>query len=232
MKLVKVIPHVAAVACVLLCARLALWQFDRAEEKQQLLDQWDSAGAVELSGDDIPDLFAPVSARGHFDPERHVLLDNQTRQNHPGVHVFTPFHPENSDQIFMVNRGWQPWTRRDGHLPEVTTAEGPMTLSARFSDTPRVGLQIGEAGPLDPEQWPNLMTYYDTGRIRDALGEKVVDGVLLLDPDHPAHLSGDAWPTVNMGPERHQGYAFQWISIGLAIITIWLILTIRGLRKS
>ncbi len=232
MSLIRILPHLAAFVAVVLCARLALWQFDRAEEKQALLDQWDNAEAAQISGEHLPELFAPVQARGRLDPERHVLLDNQTRNNHPGVHVFTPFRPEGSDLVFMVNRGWQPWNRREGELPSVNTPEGTLTISARFSDIPRVGLQLGQTSPLDGEHWPNLMTYYDTQRIREVLGPEVVDGVLLLDPEHDAHFTGDPWPTVNIGPERHQGYAFQWISIGLAIITIWLVLTIRGLRKS
>ena len=232
MKLIRILPHLAAVAAVVLCARLALWQFDRAEEKQALLDQWETAAAADISGEQLPELFAPVQARGQFDTRRHVLLDNQTRNNHPGVHVFTPFQPEQSEQIFMVNRGWHPWNRRDGDLPAVSTPDEPITLSGRFSDIPRVGLQLGQASALDGDTWPNLMTYYDTDRIREALGPNVVDGVLLLDPDHDAHLSGDPWPTVNMGPEQHQGYAFQWISIGLAIITLWVVLVIRGWRKS
>jgi hypothetical protein len=36
----------------------------------------------------------------------------------------------------------------------------------------------------------------------------VQDRVILLDPDHPAHLSGDEWQPVTFGPERHRAYAF------------------------
>lgn len=225
------LPHAVALLALLLCARLALWQVERAEEKEQRLAQWQNASTLELGSDQVPERFARVSARGRFDPEKHVLLDNQIRNNHPGVHVFTPFHVQGSSTIYMVNRGWQPWERDARQAPRFSTPQDPITITARASDAPRVGLQIGEAAPLDPDNWPNLMTYYDTERIREALGDRVAEDVLLLDPDHPAHLSGDAWPRVNMGPERHIGYAFQWVSIGLAILLIWLILTIRKFRQ-
>ncbi len=225
------LPHAAALLCLVLCVRLALWQIERAAEKEQRLAQWEDAPAVALGPDQQPERFATVSALGRFDPERHVLLDNQIRNNHPGVHVFTPFRMQGSDTTYMVNRGWQPWDRNADRTPRFDTPRGPVTITARVSDAPRVGLQLGEAADLDPANWPNLMTYYDSDRIRDALGASVADDVLLLDPDHPAHLSGDQWQRVNMGPERHIGYAFQWASIGLAIFLIWLILTIRKFRR-
>ncbi|MEE4638820.1 MAG: SURF1 family protein [Wenzhouxiangella sp.] len=226
------LPHLAALAALLLCARLAIWQLDRAEEKEQRLQQWQTAPAMTLDPESPPPLFATVSTVGSFDAERHVLLDNQIRNSHPGVHVFTPFRPSNSETIYMVNRGWQPWDRNAAQAPTFTAPQGLTAITARVSDAPRVGLQLGEAAPLDSTSWPNLMTYYDSQRIREALGTKVADEVLLLDPNHPAHLSGDEWARVNMGPERHLGYAFQWASIGLAIFLIWLVLTYRKFRRS
>ncbi len=229
----RALPHLAALIVIVACLRLAVWQGERAEEKADLLAHWDSADTIELAaiGDEAAPRFAEVSASGHFDTRRHVLLDNQVRNNHPGVHVFTPFHPDGSEHVYMVNRGWHPWDRRSGAPPEFATPDGPVTIRGRLNDPPRVGLKIGEAEPLDTENWPNLMTYFETDKIQAVLGEEVREQVLLLDPDHPDHLSGDDWQLVTMGPERHQGYAFQWFSIALAVFLIWLILTVRPLIR-
>jgi surfeit locus 1 family protein len=226
----QLVPHLAAILVLVLCARLALWQVERAGQKQLLVDQWASAPAGALVDFVKLEHFARASGPGQFDPQRHVLLDNQVRQNHPGVHVFTPFILENGDTV-MVNRGWQPWDRRAGSLPELETPESSLIISGRVSEPPRVGFQLGSASPLDPGAWPNLMTYYDSDLISSALGASVADRVLLLDPDHPAHLSGDAWPAVNMGPERHIGYAVQWASIGTAVLLIWIFLSYRTWRR-
>ncbi len=224
------LPHMVAVLVLLGCGRLAMWQMDRAEEKQALLDQWETAPSASLAENDL-DNYTPVSGTGRFDPTRHVLLDNQVRNNHPGVHVFTPFHPDDSDRIVLVNRGWQPYDRRSGQWPEFETETASIDLSGRISPPPRVGIQIGRAEPLDAEQWPNLMTYFDLEHLQEAFGPELADRVLLLDADHPAHLTGDEWRPVTMGPERHRGYAFQWTSIGIVVFLIWIILTIRALRK-
>ena len=229
----RAIPHLAALVVIVACLKLAAWQWDRAEEKHTLLTEWDRASAASLSAeaDERPGQFARVAADGRFDREHAVLLDNQMRNMHPGVHVFIPFQPHGSDRIWMVNRGWQSMPRRD-HLPELDTPAEAVRITGRLSDPPRVGVQIGRAEPLDPDNWPNLMTYFDLERIRDALGPKVQDQVILLDPDHPAHLSGDAWQPVIFGPERHRAYTFQWTSIAVAVFIIWLTLTLRSYRRS
>lgn len=228
--LLRIIPHLAAIVVLALCLRLALWQLDRAEEKQLLIDQWESAPAGALSDFAGLDHFALASGVGRFDLQRHILLDNQTRNHQPGVHVITPFELDDGTLI-MVNRGWQPWDRRSPAPPEFATPSGPVNISGRVSEPPRVGFQLGQPLPLNVESWPNLMTYYDTGLIAAALGRELTDRVLLLDPEHPAHLSGDAWPTVNMGPERHIGYAVQWVSIGSAVLFLWIFLSYRSLRR-
>ncbi len=226
----QLIPHLAAILVLVLCARLSLWQLDRADEKTRLVEQWQSAPVGELVEFDELDQFALASGAGRFDDRRHILLDNQLRQNHPGVHVFTPFELDNGRMV-IVNRGWQPWDRRGGELPEFDTPEAPLSISGRVSEPPRVGFQLGSQSPLDSEDWPNLMTYYDTELIGEALEVELSDRVLLLDPDHPAHLSGDPWPVVNVGPERHIGYAVQWASIGTAVLLIWLGLSYRAWRR-
>lgn len=226
----QLIPHLAAILVLLLCARLAWWQFERADHKQTLLDQWESAPAGALIEYDELAQFAEAAGYGQFDPMRHVLLDNQIRNNRPGVHVFTPLTLENG-RLLMVNRGWQAWDRSVTAFPEFATPDSPLMVSGRVSDPPRVGFQLGTAAPLDADRWPNLMTYYDSDLIGEALEVELSDRVLLLDPDHPAHLSGDPWPTVNMGPERHIGYAVQWIGIGTTVLVIWIFLSYRAWQR-
>ena len=227
-----IVPHLVAVIAIALCVRLALWQLDRADEKQQLLSQWETAAELSHQAlDTNPAPFSRVRLLGRFDEQRTVFLDNQVRQNHPGVHVFSPFLLDEGERIVLINRGWQPWSRRSGEWPMFETPAELVEITGRLSEPPRVGFQLGEEPPLNTEQWPNLMTYFDMARLRDAFGAQLFLDIVLLDPDHSAHLSGDDWAPVNMGPEKHFGYAFQWASIGTAILVIWLSLTLRNARR-
>lgn len=228
-----VLPHLIATAVVFACLRLAFWQLDRAEEKEQMARQWEQAPAVELATLDTqsaPD-FALVQGLGTWDTQRHVMLDNQIRNNHPGVHVFSLFKPLDGGPLLLINRGWQPWLRRSGQWPEIETPDSVVQLTGRLSPPPRVGFQLGAAQALDAENWPNLTTYFDLERVREVFGPEVLDQVVLLSPDHPQHLTGDEWQTIVMGPERHRGYAFQWFSIGSAVFAIWAFLSYRQLRR-
>jgi len=223
------VPQLAALLVLSMTVRLAFWQLDRAEEKADLLARWERTQAVELAGhalDRIPDLTV-VRASGRFDSQRHVLLDNQTRNNHPGVHVYSLFKPDNASPPFLVNRGWQPWLRSSGRWPDFDTREGVVEISGRLTQAPRPGVQIGEALPLDADQWPNLMTYLDLSKVREVFGPQLADRVVLLNPEHSQHLTGDEWPRVNMGPDRHRGYAFQWAAISAAVLILWVGLTLR-----
>lgn len=230
--IIRWLPHLAAILVILVCARLAAWQFDRAEEKRGLLQAWEQAGAIEL-GAEVPSgtAYSRVRATGRFDASRNVLLDNQIRAGQPGVHVFTPFRPEGLDRTWLVNRGWHPLPSRQGPLPEVETPGGSLAIVGRLVAPPRVGRQLGQARPLDAGDWPNLVTYMDLDRIQAALDTDLADRVILLDPGHPAHLTGDAWRPVNFGPDRHRAYAWQWMTMAVAVFLIWVGLTWRNFRK-
>lgn len=230
---IRWLPHLAAVLVILMCARLAVWQFDRAEEKRGLLQAWEQADALALD-EPVPEgaAYAHVRATGHFDTSRNILLDNQIRDGQPGVHVFTPFQPQGMDRSWLVNRGWHQLSSRQGPLPEVASPAGNLAIDGRLVSPPRVGLELGEARPLDPANWPNLVTYLDLSRVETALGRELADRVILLDPAHPAHLTGKPWRPVNFGPDRHRAYAWQWITMAVAVFFIWVALTWRSIRNS
>ncbi|RFF31933.1 SURF1 family protein [Wenzhouxiangella sediminis] len=231
--IIRSIPHLAAVLVILMCSRLAVWQFDRADEKRGLMQAWEQAGEIAL-GEPLPAdaTYAEVRATGTFEPSRNVLLDNQIRAGQAGVHVFTPFRPDGMERSWLVNRGWHPLASRQAPLPRVGVPETATSISGRLRSPPRVGRQLGEARPLDADNWPNLVTYLDLDRVEQALGSQLADRVILLDPAHPAHLTGDDWRPVNFGPDRHLAYAWQWITMAVAVFLIWVALTWRKIRKS
>ena len=232
--LLSLLPHLAAVLVIALCGRLALWQFDRAEEKRALLADWAQAPAVSLDAatEESPVRFERIQARGRFDGDRQILLDNQIRQGRTGVHVFTPFLPADGGPAWLVNRGWHALEDRRAALPAVPAPDGQVSLRGRLAPPPRVGLQLGEARALSGTDWPVLVTYLDLSRVASALHRPLAERVILLDPGHSAHLTGDDWQPVNFGPDRHLAYAWQWITMAVVVFLIWVTLTWRHLRRA
>lgn len=231
MRIRALIPHLAAVSVVAGCLWLMNWQIDRAADKRVVLQQVETAPVRAL--DSIrPESTTParVTGTGRFGPDRQILLDNQVHDRQPGVHVLTPWI-FGEGRIILVNRGWSAWPDRSAERPDPRPPPVE-SVSGLLVDPPDVGLRLGDALPLEPDEWPNLMTYHEFEALQEVFGEALLPQVVQLDPDHPAHLTGTPFPVVTFGPERHLGYAFQWGLMAAVVTAIWIGLTSRALRRS
>ncbi|MEM1081948.1 MAG: SURF1 family protein [Pseudomonadota bacterium] len=214
---------------------LMFWQLERAEYKSALMEDWTAAQVTDISLiGKHPALPQRVVANGRFDDTQQVLLDNQVRDFQTGVHVFTPFITD--DRVILVNRGWAFWPTRTAALPDPKLEQRLWTMSTQINGMlngpPEVGIRLGQPAALKPDQWPNLVTYFDIEPLQAFYGDALAPFVVQLAPDHPAHLTGDDWTVVTFGPERHIGYAIQWAAIAAVVALIWIALTLRNRRRS
>ena len=97
-------------------ARLGIWQLDRLSQRrafnsrvQAQLDQ----SELDLTGENLNANLAGMEYRsirvvGQYDHSQQIALRNQYWQNQWGVHLVTPLHIQNSDQVVLVDRGWIP----------------------------------------------------------------------------------------------------------------------------
>lgn len=208
--------------------RLGYWQASRAVEKEAIILSAETAGAISSTeiNQDSP-RFSQVTLNGRFDPERHILLDNQILNGRPGVHVYTPFYFNNDGQMLLVNRGWLPMSVDRRTLPEIPELTDTASIQGRLNLPPTVGKRIGGLSPLHANQWPQLVTYLDLPQIREIIHELDPQWVVQLHPQSPAGFEGRDWKTVSMTPERHRGYSLQWYALALTAAVIWLILGLR-----
>jgi surfeit locus 1 family protein len=217
----------ALLAIGILFARLGFWQLDREQEKQNLFEQFDHAPmmTIEHALKSDEGIFR-VEAYGHFDEQRHVLVDNRIFNGVAGVHVLTPFYL-NSGKVILVNRGWlrlQPDRRR---LPAVTTEQASRTIAGMLKKPSMDGHRLGDPDVLSVDKWPQLVTYLDLDSISAALEITVEPWLLQLDPEDSAGFEGRHWKAAVMGPAVHRAYALQWFSLMVATAIIWLSLSVR-----
>lgn len=235
------IPHLAAIAVIAGCAWLAQWQVERAEEKREIIERWNDRAAVRLETLAQPySLPQPIAGVGIWDSSRQILVDNRIRDQRTGVHVLTPLRTSDG-RLFLVNRGWAAWPARTAQLPDPGLVESPTESRGRgvpgdeikgvLNTPPGTGIRLGDAQIQRGEDWPVLVTYFDHDVLADLFGDELQPAVIQLDPEHPAHLTGDPWKVVTFGPDRHIGYAMTWTSIAIVVAAIWLVLTIRQARK-
>jgi surfeit locus 1 family protein len=207
--------------------RLAIWQLDRKAEKTELFERFATAPSLGIEaalsgGRDM----ARVDAFGHYDPVRHVLLDNKIWEGRAGVHVLTPFQLADGRWL-LVNRGWLPLPPDRSALPEVPTGSGERTIHGRLMAPDATGLRLGSADELVPDRWPQLATYFDPDRIGEALGLTLQPWILWLDAEDGSGFQGRQWTPAVMTPEVHGAYAVQWLALCATALVIWIALGLR-----
>ena len=201
---------------------LGIWQLQRAAYKQSLMDEYFARLGglpIQLSGALVPEPFTRVRLRGNYS-KTNLLLDNQVNQSRQGYWVYTPFTSEGA--TWMVNRGWFEAPQQRHELPQIPPApEGEVDVVAIvWPDTgmlPLFGNAVSEQ--LDKVTWRlQRLDFEAVGRAIEGLGLRDLRKVeLRLEAIQPGVLQ--ALPqTIGFGVERHQGYAFQWFGLALALI--------------
>lgn len=217
---------------VLACAALAYWQWQRAVDKQALLDQMSAAAAgpayTLARGDKASEVPVRAQARGRYDGAHQLLLDGQSHGRRPGYHVWTPLTLDDGGTV-LVNRGWVPADADRRVRPEITVPASKITVQGLWRALPQPGLRLkGTDNCPEDKNFPVVVSYPVRSELHCVLDRAVAHGVLLLDADQPHGFERD-WPSAYVGlpPTRHYGYAAQWAALGLTL----LVLMVRIYRK-
>jgi surfeit locus 1 family protein len=213
---------------------LAYWQYQRGEEKTALLAQRaERATTAELTWrqadeplDDIAN--RPMRLTGRFLPQYIIALDNQLREGRAGVELLVLFQPAGSQSSVLVNVGWVPNDRNGGPtLPRILPVDGEIYGVVHKPSAfitlggPELRAGIWRVGRVEPEQWALRWQ------------QAIKPWELRLDASVPGAYLRDWAPTKEqkIGPERHRGYAFQWLALAIAWCACWYALWRKGLAR-
>jgi surfeit locus 1 family protein len=218
---------IALFSIALLFAWLGNWQLNRQQEKQLLFDRFEQAPLMTVEQALRQEQgFARVQAYGHFDAQRHILLDNQILNGRVGVHVLSPFFLKNGRTI-LVNRGWLPMPPDRRSLPTVPGDATERAIAGILRKPVTGGQRLGDPDVITRDRWPQLVTYLDLDSVAAALDSPLENWLMLLDADDPTGFAGRQWKAAVMEPKVHRAYALQWFSLMAATIIIWLTLGVR-----
>lgn len=221
---------VLTIAAVLLFVRLAFWQLSRAAEKDALQAKY-AAGqrvVVELTEANAATLaqYQRVSARGHYVSAHQILLDSMpSAMGQPGYRVVTPFELEQGGWL-LVDRGWHRPGATRSDLPDVAVRENARTVTGQLSILPVPGVRLA-AVPDSSDKWPRVLNYPEQTTVEQALGRKVLPGLVLLDADQPDGFERVWQARIDMGSERHLSYAVQWFGFAIAAVALFIVLGFR-----
>ncbi len=213
---------------VIIFTGLGAWQVKRGSIKQGLEEKHARAAEMPLEKALAEqNRFSRVIATGYYENDRHFLLDNQIWQGRAGVYVFTPFYTTTGN-VILVNRGWLPLAPDRKSLPGVPTPQNEITLQGILNTLPVPGRLLGSADQLNPDQWPQLVTYMKLDDLSDSLRQPLENWVIQLSANDPTGFEGRDWKPVFLSSRRHNAYAFQWFALSTACIIIWLVLGFKN----
>jgi len=218
----------ALLALASLFVSMGWWQTKRAAEKSAIEQQHQTANIVSfnqaLTGGHR---FAQIDVSGHYDVDRHILLDNKIWHGRGGVHVFTPFHTLDGTTI-LVNRGWLPLAADRKSFPEIPTPEHDTVLRGMLNIFPVPGRILGAADKMQTDNWPQLVTYLNHDDVAESLNLPLENWVIQLSKAEQGGFEDRDWKPVFLSSDRHKGYAFQWFALASACLLLWIFM---GYRK-
>lgn len=232
MSLRRVVVAVAAVAAVVVTLSLGRWQLDRAAQKEALAQSIQTQGRkLALTASEIMQasprdalVHRTVRLQGRWLSDRTIYLDNRQMQGRVGFFVLTPLQLADSPAVVLVQRGWAPRNFENrSALPAIQTPSESVVVEGRMAPPPS---KLYEPGPSS------------TGAIRQNLGLtqfREETGLPLL-TDLSVVQTGAAsdgllreWPEINLGVDKHYGYAAQWFALAALIVVLYAWFQLRPL---
>jgi surfeit locus 1 family protein len=213
---------------------LAVWQYQRANYKQQVAEavmQQSAQAPLDLNQTTVDwpaQRFRPATVTGQWDANSTVLLDNIVHHGKAGYHVITPLQLANGQHV-LINRGWIEVGADRKILPPITTPVGDIHLSGTL-DIPRSKpvFLFGDM-PADTEGNQRWL-YLDLAHFAQKRGYALAPYLFLQTTDTPDGLRRD-WPAPSNSAGMHIGYSIQWAAFGLMVLGAYLKMNLRKVNK-
>ena len=226
------IPLIVMIAMLVVLLYLGMWQMNRSSEKQTLIDGYRSAPSLpavnvdQLSGDWLKYQYRKIVLYGAYDGDHQILLENQVHNSQSGYMVLTPFRLQNGGGAVLVNRGWV--GRAAGNVPVsiIDIDNEPRKISGLLNLPPQVGIKLGSLDAALPG-WPKTVPYVDNEWLALQMAVDIKPWAVMLADDEVDGFVRQWQPSVRMGPQKHIGYAFQWFSLAVALIFIFVITSFK-----
>lgn len=212
---------------VVVCLGLAKWQWQRAEQKQQRLDNIDamqqkgllSWSGVALLPETLDKTGLRLKLQGRVQSKEYWLLDNRTLNGQPGYDLLAIFYPTGSALGLLVNFGWVEQGLSRNKLPQIPLPEQQISITVQLKQGDLAGFYLPGA-ELAGTGWPKLIQFIDIHQQAQQSQVQLVDFMAYaLDSDSFAQPH---YQPVIMPPEKHLAYALQWLLISLSAVVVFV----------
>jgi surfeit locus 1 family protein len=205
-------------------ASLGRWQLSRAAEKEALQSSmdaqsgnvWVDTASLSSAPDPLRLVHQHARLRGQWLADQTVYLDNRQMHDKVGFFVLTPLRLDASDQVVLVQRGWvqRNFEERE-KVPRIDTPAGTVTVDGRMAPPPSKLFELGKPQASVIRQNLDLEQFRAQTRLP-------LMSVMLMQTGPASEGLLREWPAVNLGVEKHYGYALQWFGIAAALALLYL----------
>lgn len=218
-----VVLTMATVLAIGVTASLGRWQLSRASQKQALqaaLERQSSkpaldGAALKAATNPPPLVHQRARLQGRWVQGHTVFLDNRQMDTRVGFFAMTPLVLQDGGAI-LVQRGWVPRNFEDRtRLPLVDTPQGVVEIEGRIAPPPPKLYELSSPGVGAIRQ--NL----DLEQFRVETGLPLMP-LTLQQTGAPSEGLLRDWPAVNVGVDKHYGYAFQWFGLSALVAALYL----------
>jgi len=162
-----------------------------------------------------------VKLNGQWILDKSLLRDNRVHNGILGYEIYSPFKLKQDGAILLINRGWLSVEESKRAENFINQSLGESTVRGHLY-FPEPGFTLGEA-ITKQSSWPKVIQYFDQSQLSEALGEKILPVLLVLDHEEPMSLK-TIWKPYIMNANQHFGYAVQWWGLALTLLVfgaIW-----------
>ena len=206
---------------------LGYWQLLRADEKQEIVNQYQtnrqqpSLTDAQMLDNGQDYQYRQAAIQGEADNERVIILDNRVKYGRPGYEVLQAITISGSAKKLLINRGWVPADLNRSILPVIPSLTGNIQLRGYLYRTLKGGYRLDD-GVRNLAQGPSRVGWITVERAEQLFGESFYPYQLRLDSDSVGALE-TGWPTVSIYPEKHTAYAVQWFAMAVTLLILTLI---------
>lgn len=229
----RLLPTLAAILLLPLFISAGQWQWNKATIKGNLQKDLDARGAepsilIPSTLVDPQSLrFRKIVARGHYEAQYQILIDNRIHREQAGYHVITPLKLEGSETRLLVNRGWVPALAEHHLVPQITTPTGIVEVSGTTVVPSSRFFTLGVDDVSNKSEWQSVWQNLDLGRFSKAVDFPLQPIVIELDAASTAGGFVREWRRPDERLETHLGYALQWWSFAATTVVLWLVVNFR-----
>ena len=232
MSLRRVVVVVAAVAAVVVTLSLGRWQLDRAAQKEALAQSIQTQGRkLALTASEIMQasprdalVHRTVRLQGRWLSDRTIYLDNRQMQGRVGFFVLTPLQLADSPAVVLVQRGWAPRNFENrSALPAIQTPSESVVVEGRMAPPPS---KLYEPGPSSTGA---IRQNLDLTQFREETGLPLLTDLSVVQTGAASDGLLREWPEINLGVDKHYGYAAQWFVLAALIVVLYAWFQLRPL---